>query len=146
MIKIKSNKMFNLLIFIILLIFYLYYIINHIQYFFNTILGRFILFISLIFFISLNKILGIIISSIIILIYSNNYEFIEGHKSNYLEPSNTYSEEFTNIYTEEIIEEKIKIESYLKPKNSNKYLYANNNIMIKEPKAYNSLMSQFSLF
>jgi hypothetical protein len=117
MIKNNSNKI--IIITLILLCITLIAISYNIEYLYKTVLGRLLLFLFIICITIIDKTFGIIISSFI-LTYYNEYN-LEGFVNN---PNLKTTEMFDNIYSNfNLTKNKIIIENFLTPKESNKEIY-----------------------
>ena len=131
----------KLLIYIICICIVLYIYISscYINFLFNTILGRLILFLFIIYIVSVNSIFGFIISIFILLIYNDyfyrNYDFesIEGFKN-----KNNNDNENDILKHLKLINKKINLDKHFIPKDSNKEI-----IFIKrnkgEPSIYETI-------
>jgi hypothetical protein len=122
-----------------LLIIYIFLISNNLNKLFQSILGRFYIFLILILITCINKIAGFI-CGLYLLIYLNNVlvnNYIPFH--NVENFSNIYSSELnSNILTEyDIISDKINMERYMQPQKSNDLFPFKIKITNKEPKPYN---------
>jgi energy-coupling factor transporter transmembrane protein EcfT len=101
----------------ICIVLYIYISSCYINFLFNTILGRLILFLFIIYIINLNKIFGILLSIFILLIYNDyfyrNYDIdrIEGFKN---DNDNDILKHL------KLINKKINLDRYFIPKDSNK--------------------------
>ena len=119
----------------ICIVLYIYISSCYINFLFNTILGRLILFLFIIYIINLNKIFGILLSIFILLIYNDyfyrNYDIdrIEGFKN---DNDNDILKHL------KLINKKINLDRYFIPKDSNKEI-----IFIKrnkgEPSIYETI-------
>ena len=120
MIKNDSNKII-LYITLILLCITLIAISYNMNYLYNTILGRLLLFSFIICITLIDQTLGIFISAYI-LTYYTEYN-LEGFTNN-IENVDDDRETFDNIYSKSnTTNNKINVEKYLTPKESNKEIY-----------------------
>ena len=122
-----------------LLIIYIFLISNNLNKLFQSILGRLFIFLVLILITCINKIAGFI-CGLYLLIYLNNVlvnNYIPFH--NVENFSNIYSSKLNsnNLTDYDIMTDKINIESYMKPRQSNHLFPFNIKITNKEPKPYN---------
>jgi hypothetical protein len=125
------------------LIIYIFLISNNLNDLFQSILGRFIIFLFLILITSINKILGIIFACYLLVYFNNvlvnNYIPFHNQNINNVENfSNIYSSKnnSNNLVDYDIITDKINMESYMLPKRSNDLFPFKINIPNKEPKPY----------
>lgn len=99
----------------ICIVLYIYITSCYINFLFNTILGRLLLFLFIIFTINVNNMFGFILSVFILLIYNdyfrNNYE-LEGF-------SNHKDKESDMLNYLKLINKKINLDRYFAPKDSN---------------------------
>jgi len=117
-------------------------------YLFNTILGRSILFMLIIFFITINQLLGIIIAAIILYFY-NEYSLEQNSFAGNMMPETktTTVESFSNIYESlNTTNNKISLEHYLKPKQSNQQIIYDVRQKDNEPSPYRELLKMFPYF
>lgn len=139
MIKITSQ-----LVFIVFCIIFLYLFLtqHNIDFLYKTILGRTILFLFIIFCITINPFFGIVISAIILYYYNNAYLEQNSHLSNSLPLTVDYS--LHNIYENlDIILHKLKVENTLMQKQSNREIFLEKKFhrQDSEPCAYGEKMN-----
>jgi hypothetical protein len=138
MIKITSQ-----LIFIVFCIFFLYLFLtqHNLNFLYKTILGRMILFLFIIFCVTINPLLGVVISAIVLYYYNNAYLEQMSHLSNSLPSSSMMDYSYTvhNIYeTLDILMHKLRLEKSLMPKQSNRQIVLDKKYhrQEREPSAY----------
>ena len=128
----------------ICIVLYIYITSCYINFLFNTILGRLLLFLFIVYIISVNNIFGFLISVFILLVYNDyfhrNYEMegLEGFK-------NKKDNEDDMLNYLKLINKKINLDKYFSPKDSNTEI-----IFIKrnkgEPSIYESMNEIFNSF
>ena len=136
------------LVSIIFILFLIYILVTpyYFNYLFNTILGRTILFLLIIYFISVNKILGIILSAILLYFYNMTYlEEISYRETSdkSLKLGQTPMSSIYQIYDSmNITKNKISLENILlKPKLSNQQvIFHPYSSRENEPSAYSEIL------
>jgi len=156
---IKLNKLTTCFIYVILIIIFIYLLLTpyNFRYLFNSILGRTILFIMIIFFITMNQILGIIISAIVLFFYNeyiiDKYSYtgnnmkLESFTNYNNNPEPDSKSDLNDNHNMNIIDNKISLEHNLRPKWSNQQLIHKTNIKkYNEPNAFEKIMTIFPYF
>jgi len=127
----------------ICIVLYIYITSCYINFLFNTILGRLLLFLFIIYIISVNNIFGFLLSIFILLIYNDyfqrNYELEGFTNDKYKDKDN----DMLNYL--KLINKKINLDKYFAPKDSNTEI-----IFIKrnkgEPSIYESMNEILNTF
>lgn len=116
---IKITLQFVFIVFCILFL-YLFLTQHNLDFLYNTILGRITLFLFIIVCITVNPLLGIVISAVVLYFYNNAYLEQMSYSSNSFPfPNDTLHNIYENI---DMIAEKMKIEQSLAPKQSNRQI------------------------
>jgi len=125
----------------ICIVLYIYITSCYINFLFNTILGRLLLFLFIIFIINVNNIIGFLLSVFILLVYNDYF-----HKTYELEEfTNNKDKDSDMLNYLKLINKKINLDKYFVPKDSNAEI-----IFIQrnkgEPSIYNSMSEILNLF
>jgi len=150
---IKINPSITCILSIVSGIIFIYLLLtphNSSKYLFNTILGRTILFALIIFLVTLNQLCGIVISAIILVLYNEYSLEQEQYTNTFAIPAAdtimSIHEPYSNVCANlDTIINKISLEHYIKPKQSNLQFVPNlryNN----EPGAYQNLLKACPYF
>ena len=150
MIKLNPSTTYILSMISMIVILYLLLTPYNFEYLFKTILGRSILFLLIVFFMTINQVLGIVVAAII-LYFFHNYHLQQNQyaaAANMKSPPTTTTESFTTIYENiDIINNKISLEHYLKPKQSHQQIIIQNvGQQDNEPSPYRELLKMFPYF
>ena len=126
----------------ICIVLYIYVTSCYINFLFNTILGRLILFLFIIYIICINNMFGFIISVFILLVY-NDYFYRNYQLEGFRNKKNNDDDDMLNYL--KLINKKINLDKYFSPKDSNtEIIFVQRNK--GEPSIYDSINEIFNSF